>query len=304
MNSKVLDTALSIAAVERDTGLGKDTLRVWERRYGFPSPLRDSNGERLYSMQQVERLRLIKRLMDHGHRPGKLVPASDEELQRLCEVCEPPRAAATGGPVRDVLGLLRGNDVAALRLTLNQMMLRQGMQDFVLNTVPELNREVGDAWMRGELHIFEEHLYTEQIGMVLRQGIVNLPSGAGSPRILLTTVPEEQHGLGLLMAEALLALEGACCVSLGTQTPLADIRMAALSHGADIVALSFSAVYPARRIAPLLAELRGMLPEHIDIWSGGAGSARVNAADGIVPLLDMPSALIALATWRARRASL
>jgi DNA-binding transcriptional MerR regulator len=38
----------SIAAVERDTGIGKDTLRVWERRYGFPQPGRDSFGERSY----------------------------------------------------------------------------------------------------------------------------------------------------------------------------------------------------------------------------------------------------------------
>ena len=38
---------LSIAAVERDTGLAKDTLRVWERRYGFPQPVRDAFDERL-----------------------------------------------------------------------------------------------------------------------------------------------------------------------------------------------------------------------------------------------------------------
>ncbi|TXG94449.1 MAG: MerR family transcriptional regulator, partial [Rhodocyclaceae bacterium] len=66
-------TQFSIAAVERDTGLAKDTLRVWERRYGFPTPARDANGERLYPSAQVERLRLIKRLMDQGFRPGKLV---------------------------------------------------------------------------------------------------------------------------------------------------------------------------------------------------------------------------------------
>ena len=40
-------SGISIAAVERDTGLGKDTLRVWERRYGFPQPLRDAFGERV-----------------------------------------------------------------------------------------------------------------------------------------------------------------------------------------------------------------------------------------------------------------
>ena len=39
--------ALTIAAVERETSLSRDTLRAWERRYGFPAPLRDANGERV-----------------------------------------------------------------------------------------------------------------------------------------------------------------------------------------------------------------------------------------------------------------
>jgi len=64
---------LSIAAVERDTGLSKDTLRVWERRYGFPRPQRDGFGERAYPLEQVEKLRVVKRLMDAGHRPGRIV---------------------------------------------------------------------------------------------------------------------------------------------------------------------------------------------------------------------------------------
>ena len=38
------ETGLPIAAVERETGLAKDTLRVWEKRYGFPQPLRDASG--------------------------------------------------------------------------------------------------------------------------------------------------------------------------------------------------------------------------------------------------------------------
>ena len=63
---------LAIAAVERDTGLTKDTLRVWERRYGFPQPERDAHGERAYPLEQVEKLRIVKRLMDGGHRPGAL----------------------------------------------------------------------------------------------------------------------------------------------------------------------------------------------------------------------------------------
>ena len=61
---------LTIASVERDTGLSKDTLRVWERRYGFPAPGRDARGERLYPLDQVDKLRTLKRLLDLGHRPG------------------------------------------------------------------------------------------------------------------------------------------------------------------------------------------------------------------------------------------
>ncbi len=67
------DELLTVGAVERETGLSADTLRVWERRYGFPQPLRDSGGRRRYPRAQVERLRQIKRLVDAGFRPGKLV---------------------------------------------------------------------------------------------------------------------------------------------------------------------------------------------------------------------------------------
>ena len=67
------------------------------------------------------------------------------------------------------------------------------------------------------------------------------------PRVVLTTVPEEQHVLGLLMSECLLTLEGAACIPLGTQTPLADIVRAASAHAADVVAPSFPRPSPHAR---------------------------------------------------------
>jgi len=45
-------TRFAIGSVERDTGIGRDTLRVWERRYGFPSPERNNKGERVYTADQ------------------------------------------------------------------------------------------------------------------------------------------------------------------------------------------------------------------------------------------------------------
>ncbi|MFL6715201.1 MAG: MerR family transcriptional regulator [Burkholderiaceae bacterium] len=295
--------ALGITATERETGLSKDTLRVWERRYGFPRPDRDAHGERLYPAIQVDRLRLLKRLMDQGHRPGRLMAASEEELNALSvAAAAPTRQPATDPLLQQLMALVKGHDVPQLRSALNQAMLRQGLQDFVVHTLSALNRAVGEAWMSGEFEIFEEHLYTEQVQALLRQAIATLPTQqAGSPRILLTTVPEEQHGLGLLMAEALMALDGATCISLGIQTPLFDIAMAARAQQADMVALSFSSAYPSRQVAPQLAQLRALLPDSVELWAGGAGVERVQPQAGVQLLPSIRHAQQALAAWRASR---
>jgi MerR family transcriptional regulator, light-induced transcriptional regulator len=96
---------------------------------------------------------------------------------------------------------------------------------------------------------------------------------ARGPRVLLTTVPGEAHGLGLLMAEALMTLESCRCLSLGTQTPIADIVAAAAAHRIDVVALSFSESLPAAQVLPVLAELRARLPATQAIWAGGGSTA-------------------------------
>src|SRR5207247_8305826 len=86
--SKVTETSgllLNISAVERETGLSKDVLRMWERRYGFPKPRRDDSGERQYSVSEVSKLRTIKRLMDVGTRPGKIIGLSAAELNALAD---------------------------------------------------------------------------------------------------------------------------------------------------------------------------------------------------------------------------
>ena len=52
---------LPISAVERETGIPKDLLRMWERRYGFPLPGRDEHGDRVYPREQIDKLRLLRR---------------------------------------------------------------------------------------------------------------------------------------------------------------------------------------------------------------------------------------------------
>ena len=290
---------------------------MWERRYGFPAPLRDAHGERLYPAEQVERLRLLRRLVHAGHRPGKVVALGPDELVALLAVASVraptagsrlarsarslPAALAQGGQVAQCLDLIAAHDVAALRECLARDLLARGLESCVLQLIAPLTREVGLAWLRGRFQVFEEHLYTECITGILRGAIASVPAPAaeGVARVLLTTVTQEQHGLGLLMLEALLALQGCVCLSLGTQTPQADIVQAARVFRADIVALSFSGIVAPAQVRACLRELRAQLPMRTRLWAGGQGAGFAPQAVAAVDLVgELEAVPQALALWR------
>ena len=310
MNDRTIEPlTLSIAAVERDTGLSKDTLRVWERRYGFPMPARDALGERAYPLDQVEKLRLVKRLLDAGHRPGRIVPMSTAELGELsASTADPAQRAAASVARSDLdaaLDLVRRHDVRGLRRELARMLVRHGIGRFVLDVVAPLNTAVGDAWLRGQVEVFQEHLYTETVQSLLRQAIASVPEPAegGSPRVLLTSFPGEPHGLGLLMCETILALEGCRCVSLGTQTPLWDIVLAARAYGVDVVAVSFSGCMSPNQVGDGLAELREKLPPEVELWAGGSAPVLYRRRlDGVLPFESLEGIPPELRRWREAHA--
>jgi DNA-binding transcriptional MerR regulator/methylmalonyl-CoA mutase cobalamin-binding subunit len=291
---------VGIAVVERETGLSKDTLRVWERRYGFPTPARDAHGERIYPQEQVNALLRIRRLLDQGQRPGRIFAAG---LQALDAAGPGPAPARTDAQQR-VLELLKSHRIGELRRDLEQAAVRHGLYRFVTETAAPLAATVGEAWASGELRVFEEHLFSEQLQAVLRGAIAQLSAAGTRPRVLLSTLPGEQHALGLLMAQAVFALEGAECLSLGTQTPAPDLVDAARADDADIVALSFTGSYSATQLADAVQRLRGMLPPATALWCGGAGARRLRQAPaGVRVLLALEEIAAAVADWRAARAS-
>jgi len=297
----------TISDVERDTGVAKETLRVWERRYDFPQPLRDPNGERVYPQEQVQKLRLVKRLIDLGYRPGKVIQYSANELQALTG-----KAAGAGNPAAPApelqiyLDLCKSHQMEALRRKLSQALLMMGLKSFVIEVVSPLTTLIGEAWASGQLATFEEHLYTESLTVVMRSAIFAMPqanASNGTPRILLTTLPQERHGLGLLMAEAMCVAEGAHCISLGVQTPLQDIVEAARAQRIDIVALSFSMAMNPRQTLDSLVELHARLNGCAELWAGGGNVALKRRRPPFVRVFQLADLSGAIADWRVRQAA-
>ncbi len=335
----------AIADVERDTGLSKDTLRVWERRYGFPSPLRDVHGERLYGDDQLLRLRHIRRLLDAGYRPRHVValplaellsvpvplpangpqqapkqPPRSVKIRAAAEPADTAPSQTQSAPLQRWMAMLRQHQLPELRLAFEQHWMQHGLASLVRDGIAPMNVWVGQAWLGGNLAVFEEHLYCETVQRVLRRAMGQLTAGHAQkpPRVLLTTAPGEAHGLGLLMAECMLVLEGCDTVSLGVQTPLPDITHAARAYQADVVALGFSGATPPRDARKVVAQVRAQLPSHMALWTGGAlpllparraptaahpspGPAGLGLHPGHRHMTDLAELSVAVDHWRAQQ---
>ena len=140
--------------------------------------------------------------------------------------------------------------------------------------------------------------------MLMRQALASLTAAAPdtAPRVLLTTLPGEHHGLGLLMAQTLLAIEGCVCLSLGLQTPVLDIVAAAVRQRADIVALSSSGCMKANDLHGALTDLRQRLEVSTELWAGG--SAKVlerRRIEGVRPVTALASIAAEVGRWRGQR---
>src|SRR5215510_6703823 len=85
---------LSIGALARATSIRVETLRTWERRYGYPVPERKPSGHRVYPVASVSRLRRIAQALASGHRASHVVGASDADLRSILSTAPPARERA------------------------------------------------------------------------------------------------------------------------------------------------------------------------------------------------------------------
>ena len=258
--------------IERETGFGKEQLRKWRQRFGFPPKESNVEGKIAYSDQTVEQLHLIRRLLEAGFRPAQVVGKTVLELEKL--KLELGLNAVVYAPDESIVSLIEYIKLNDLKGFLSLLIKKRGKQimlDFVQNTIAPLMIGIGEAWRRDEIDIHHEHLCSAHIERYLHAEILRLRPREGLPVILLALPPGEHHLLGLLMAEAVLAEEGATTINIGSGIPLNNLKLAAITCKADVVALSFSFAHPSKDILPTILHFRRLLPPEIQIWVGGAG---------------------------------
>ena len=299
---------LSIGALSVATGVPVETIRSWERRYGYPVAERKPSGHRVYALDTVARLRLISEALGRGHRAAEVVPAPESALESLLAAL--PRASSgskvsTSGAsspassgMEDQFPAIRSFDAEQLKRSFQSDWARLGPLRFVQERAAPFLHAVGDAWSAGTLDVRHEHFASACLGDFLRTARIPMDDRATGPVIALATLPGEQHGMGLQMSAVVCAAAGWRALMLGTDTPVAQI--AALAREAPIAAVAISCAAPRRRqTAEQLRTLRRRLPRNVSLLVGGSGAPTNTSKTGAIIMPD----LVTLDQWLNDRAA-
>ena len=259
----------SITSLSRYTGIKQATLRTWERRYGFPRPVREPNGRRAYEQAEVERLLLVARLLHSGYAIRDLVDRTIQDLTALA--AEPKRAAPTtaGEVLRDRLWqAVVDRDMDAFRRVAGEAMATMDAPVVADEVIAPVMRAIGDGWSDGSIPISLEHVASATI----RQMLMSVGSAQSWARgglvTAFTTWGGEQHELGALLAWYIAIATGSRAIYLGANLPTDECAAAARLTQAEILVISTIARSKGEDAAEALKVLARTAPPQTKIWVG------------------------------------
>lgn len=278
----------NIGAVARRAGLTAHVLRVWERRYRAVRPTRTDGNQRVYTEEDVERLRLLERLCRSGHRIGSIARAPVEELRSLAvgtaADAEPGEAAGgTAGLLARCRAAVEEADGLRLGRVLETARVFVPPPRLLSEVVFPLMRWVGERWRAGSIRILHEHVATAVARALLDRMASEFPPADRAPSLVIATPPGEWHELGALAARIVALDRGWRVAYLGASVPAAEICEAVRRLGASGVALGITDPAVARQAAACLRSVRKTLDKNMFLTIGGPIAARCAKAAGLRP---------------------
>jgi len=280
MSRPVTDTArYPIRAVSKLTGIGIDTLRAWERRYGAVTPTRDDRG-RMYTEADVARLRLLNGAVEQGHSIGRLAGLSNDQLRDLCAPAGAASQAATvqtGRAPLETAGLLtalREYDGVGVDHELSRLAAVLRPIDLLQDVLMPVLTKVGDDWHSGRTRIAHEHLMSSTMRNLLGAFLRLYLRREASVRLLFATPSGERHEIATLGAAMLAASAGLGVSYLGADLPAREIVESVEPAGAQVLVLGLTTAAADKAREKELKTIVRELPKGVELWAGGRGAER------------------------------
>ena len=284
-----------IHRVAKLTGLSKDLIRVWERRYGLVQPSRSSNRYREYSDEEVTLLRFVKAQMEQGATIGSLAAEGHDSLLARMRIATPVPAEHQKPHDRlldDLLESLEPLDKAGFERRLNGAVAVIPFEEAVRRILLPLQQRIGELWHQGRLNTAVEHYVTKIVQQKLFSVMNQLPVNEFGPRILIACPEGETHEIGAQAVAYIAAAKGCHVYYLGPNLPTSDLLTFCEKVKPDLVLLSLSEVKSEADALHQLKELE-LVATRWSVGVGGQGALAIGdrLRDTKIELLDDLTAL-------------
>jgi len=264
MSQTLPEAGYSIAAVSKLTGVSCHALRVWERRYGFPVPVRSHSGHRRYSHDQIRILRRVLEGAHSGHAIRDMI--ADARDGRLGINDAPEETGPLGSRLAELVDSLLAGDLEGGEARFQRLAEQSSRTDLIHHVITPALVDAGERWFRRECEIYQERCLTRFLRGKLEALIAEARRANHNPTrtILIGTVQGDRHSGAVLLLNWQLENAGWRAVNLGVDLPVCEYQKAVTSWRPDALGLSFVLSRNIHKRFLELSQIRG-----VPIFVGG-----------------------------------
>ena len=295
-----------IRTVSKRSGVKSDLVRAWERRYQAVNPVRTAGGHRVYTDQDIARLKLLNEATNNGHSISQIAQLSLDELQQLIKeespasnqepIAEAVKTTSTAGN-RDRYEIAQDYndkcyaavlafDAQALESHFENAIVELGSEAFIELLLSPLLTKIGERWKIGELRPVHEHMTSSVIRSLTYILRNNNPCPPNAPRMIVSTPIGQLHELGALLAAIMAELCGWQVTYLGANLPAEEIAAAVKYTNACALTLSISFATEDNIVAKEIRRIKKLIGNDVTLIVGGRAASHFQ---GVLTEVGVPN---------------
>ncbi len=290
-----------IGTVSKRSGVKSDLVRAWERRYQAVTPTRTAGGHRVYTDQDIARLKLLNQATGHGHSISQIAQFSLDELKKLLQqedaysnishiaLITGDKKFLTEDYIEKCYVTVLAFDAKGLESHFENAIVELGTQAFIENLLTPLLTRIGERWKTGELRPIHEHMTSSVIRSLTYILRNNNPCPDNAPRMIVSTPIGQLHELGALLAAIMAELNGWQVTYLGANLPAEEIAAAVKYTHAKAVTISISFSADDHVVPKEIRRLRKLIGSDVALIVGGRSASYYEAVLDEVGVLKIQS---------------
>ncbi len=265
-----------IKTVASLTGINTDTVRAWERRYQAIVPSRDKSGRRVYSEENIERLKLLAGTLRQGYSIGKIANLDNTALKKLLN----NQNVSSSDPHKELLAqillALKKYELDRCEELLRRALISLPPLEYAQNILAPAMFQVGELWHKNQISIAQEHMFSACVKRLIYSLINNMiPIANPKHSMIFSTLAGENHEFGILLTSFLAANQRLTCHYLGVDLPAEEIIKVNQHIKAEVILLSIINSPPTDSIIEQLNYIATNI-DNCQIWLGGIGAQNLH----------------------------